>query len=115
MQSLADNLPPEIARQIHPDWRKNEAVGDLSCQGHRLGELLLFHFLEMACAAAEKIGILAVDLFSKDDQAKRFYLKYGFLTLQDDPLHLHLPLTTVRAMFEQGGAPPTPAPPQPPA
>jgi predicted aspartyl protease len=26
MNSLADNLPPEIARQIHPDWRKNEAA-----------------------------------------------------------------------------------------
>src|SRR3954463_11183501 len=25
MTSLADKLPPEIARQIHPDWRKNEA------------------------------------------------------------------------------------------
>ena len=25
MNSLADRLPPEIARQIHPDWRKNEA------------------------------------------------------------------------------------------
>src|SRR5438067_11183705 len=25
MKSLADNLPPEIAHQIHPDWRKNEA------------------------------------------------------------------------------------------
>jgi hypothetical protein len=25
MQSLADRLPPEIARAIHPDWRKNEA------------------------------------------------------------------------------------------
>ena len=24
MKSLADSLPPEIARQIHPDWRKNE-------------------------------------------------------------------------------------------
>ena len=24
MESLADRLPPEIARQIHPDWRKNE-------------------------------------------------------------------------------------------
>jgi hypothetical protein len=24
MKSLADQLPPEIARQIHPDWRKNE-------------------------------------------------------------------------------------------
>ncbi|MGH7172163.1 MAG: hypothetical protein ACRELG_17955, partial [Gemmataceae bacterium] len=26
MTSLADGLPPEIARQIHPDWRKNEAA-----------------------------------------------------------------------------------------
>ena len=26
MNSLADQLPPEIARQIHPDWRKNEAA-----------------------------------------------------------------------------------------
>ena len=25
MKSLADQLPPEIASQIHPDWRKNEA------------------------------------------------------------------------------------------
>ena len=25
MKSLADTLPPEIARQIHPDQRKNEA------------------------------------------------------------------------------------------
>jgi hypothetical protein len=25
MKSLADALPSEIARQIHPDWRKNEA------------------------------------------------------------------------------------------
>ena len=26
MNSLADALPPEIARQVHPDWRKNEAA-----------------------------------------------------------------------------------------
>ena len=25
MKSMADGLPPEIARQIHPEWRKNEA------------------------------------------------------------------------------------------
>lgn len=25
MKSLLDGLPPDIARQIHPDWRKNEA------------------------------------------------------------------------------------------
>ena len=26
MKSLAAVLPPEIAQQIHPDWRKNEAA-----------------------------------------------------------------------------------------
>jgi hypothetical protein len=26
MNSLADGLPDEIAQQIHPDWRKNEAA-----------------------------------------------------------------------------------------
>ncbi len=26
MKSLADGLPPDIAGQIHPDWRKNEAA-----------------------------------------------------------------------------------------
>jgi ABC-type sugar transport system substrate-binding protein len=26
MKSLADALPLEIARQIHPDWRKNESA-----------------------------------------------------------------------------------------
>src|SRR5438046_1379414 len=26
MKSIADRLPPEIARQIHPDRRKNEAA-----------------------------------------------------------------------------------------
>ena len=24
MKSLANGLPPEIARQVHPDWRRNE-------------------------------------------------------------------------------------------
>jgi hypothetical protein len=26
MNSLADGLPPDIARQVHPDWRKNETA-----------------------------------------------------------------------------------------
>jgi hypothetical protein len=25
MKSLVDGLPPEIAKRIHPEWRKNEA------------------------------------------------------------------------------------------
>jgi hypothetical protein len=76
---------------------------DFSCRGQRLGELLLFHFLKTACDVADRIGIFAVDLFSKDEDAKRFYLRDGFIPLRDDPFHLYLPLATVRAMFAQDG------------
>ena len=61
----------------------------------------MFHFLKTACDVAERIGVFAVDLFSKDDDAKRFYQKYRFIPLLDDPCHLYLPMATVRAMFAQ--------------
>ncbi len=73
---------------------------DKSCQGQRLGERLLFHFLATVLEISEKMGVYAVDVWSKDEDARKFYLKYGFLALQDDALHLYLPIGTVRQMFE---------------
>ena len=44
MNSLADGLPTDVARQVHPDWHKNEAaywsVRDQllsQCQGQWIG------------------------------------------------------------------------------
>ncbi len=100
---LRDHLPPDdqtgLPRYPLPTAHLGRLAVDLSYRGQRLGELLLFHYLKTACDVAERIGIFAVDLFSKDDDAKRFYLKYGFIPLQDDPFHLYLPMATVRAMF----------------
>jgi hypothetical protein len=56
----------------------------------------------MTVRVSERIGVFAVDLFSKDDDAKRSYLKYGFIPLRVDAFHLYLPMATVRAMFLQG-------------
>jgi GNAT superfamily N-acetyltransferase len=107
---LRDHLPPDdqagLPRYPLPTAHLGRLAVDLSCRGQRLGELLLFHFLKTACDVAERVGVFAVDLFSKDDEAKRFYLKYGFIPLQDDPFHLYLPMATVRAMFAQAAHPP---------
>jgi GNAT superfamily N-acetyltransferase len=108
---LRAQLPPDdqggLPRYPLPTAHLGRLAVDLSCRGQRLGELLLFHFLKTACTVAEQIGVFAVDLFSKDDDAKRFYLKYGFIPLQDDPFHLYLPMATVRAMFVQTESQPT--------
>ncbi len=37
MKSLVDALPPEIARQVHPDWRKN-AAAYWAVRDHLLGQ-----------------------------------------------------------------------------
>jgi GNAT superfamily N-acetyltransferase len=102
---LRDHLPPDdqagLPRYPLPTAHLGRLAVDHSCRGQRLGELLLFHFLKTAVDVAERIGVFAVDLFSKDEDAKRFYLKYGFIPLQDDTFHLYLPMATVRAMFVQ--------------
>ena len=72
---------------------------DLSCQGKGLGETLLFHFLHKTLEVSEDLGVFAVDVWALDDQARSFYLKYGFLQLEDAALHLYLPLQTVERMF----------------
>lgn len=86
---LRDHLPPDdqagLPRYPLPTAHLGRLAVDLSCRGQRLGEILLFHFLKTACDVAERIGVFAVDLFSKDDDAKRFYQKYGFIPFRMIP------------------------------
>jgi GNAT superfamily N-acetyltransferase len=72
---------------------------DTSFRGRRLGETLLFHALHLALELADQLGAFAVDLWAIDDEARSFYEKYGFILLQDNPLHLYLPMKTIEAMF----------------
>jgi hypothetical protein len=66
-----------------------------------LGETLLFHFLRMALDTAADWGVFAVDLWAIDENARAFYARYGFLSLEDNPLHLYLPMATVVQFFAQ--------------
>jgi GNAT superfamily N-acetyltransferase len=72
---------------------------DQTFRGQRLGETLLFHALRQSLVVSERLGAFAVDVWAIDDEARAFYLRYGFIPLEDDPLHLYLPLATVEAMF----------------
>jgi GNAT superfamily N-acetyltransferase len=71
---------------------------DLSVQGQKLGEFMLIDALRRAEYLAAKIGIRAVEVHAIDLSARRFYERYGFLTLLDDPNHLFLPMNVVRQL-----------------
>jgi GNAT superfamily N-acetyltransferase len=63
-----------------------------------LGEYLLTDALRRAAYISEHIGIRAVEVDAFDKAAHRFYLKYGFVPLRDDPQHLFLSMHVIRKL-----------------
>lgn len=71
---------------------------DRSVQGQGLGALLLVDALRRSLQISEQVGIRAVEVDALDDNARNFYLKFGFRPLLDDPRHLFLPMQEIRRL-----------------
>jgi hypothetical protein len=56
--------------------------------------LLLVDAMKRVLAAASSVGVYALMVVAKDDNAKNFYKKYGFINLVDEPTTLFLPLAS---------------------
>jgi ribosomal protein S18 acetylase RimI-like enzyme len=101
--SIAFDQVPEPLRKRLPKYpipvaHLGRLAVDRQAQGQGLGELLLLDAFERIVRAAEAIGIHAVEVRAIDEPARGFYLKYGFVELCDDPLHLYLALATLRKL-----------------
>ena len=73
---------------------------DKSCQQIGLGKALLKQALLKALNASEIAGLRAVVVHAKDDNARRFYEKFGFSSSPLDPLHLFLLLKDVKKSLD---------------
>lgn len=71
---------------------------DRTMQGQGLGSLLLIDALRRIVHVANELGVRAVAVHAIDDNARNFYLHYGFVPLRDDLRHLFLPLDVVRKL-----------------
>jgi predicted N-acetyltransferase YhbS len=70
---------------------------DVSEKGKGLGAGLLKDALLRTLQAAEIAGLRAMLVHAKDDAAKTFYQKYGFVLSPTDEYHLLLKLSDIRA------------------
>jgi GNAT superfamily N-acetyltransferase len=68
---------------------------DRAAQGKGLGAYLLMDALKRCLAVSAELGVHAVEVRAIDQEARAFYLKYGFVPLPDSELHLYLPMKTV--------------------
>jgi GNAT superfamily N-acetyltransferase len=99
------NLPAAAAKRFSnyplPVVRLARLAVDRSTQGQGLGEDLLMDALQRSLRIANEVGIVAVLIDAKHERAKRFYARYEFGALPDQPLVLWLPMATVRRLFGQ--------------
>jgi GNAT superfamily N-acetyltransferase len=97
------HLPAKIARKLPkhpvPVAHLGRLAVDQSAQGRGLGEELLADALRQCLELSETLGLYAVEVLAIDTAAKDFYMKYGFARLEDDELHLYMPMTAVRESF----------------
>ena len=68
---------------------------DSSVRGQGLGADLLSEALALVVGMAERIGIHAVCVDAINDSAAKFYEKYGFIPLRDQPTRLFLPVNSI--------------------
>ena len=70
---------------------------DTAMQGARLGRGLLVDALRRVDAAADQVGVRALLIHAKDDNARSFYMRQAeFEASPTDPLHLFLLMKDLR-------------------
>lgn len=103
-QIEATNLPESITRKLPrypvPAFRIGKLAVDSRFQGMGVGSWLLKMAIQRALDVSASVGIFAVLVDAIDDKAKDFYLRYGFIPMDDHPLTLYLPLATIRQARE---------------
>jgi GNAT superfamily N-acetyltransferase len=98
--TLPDSIKGTLPRYPVPAFRIAKLAVDSKFQGAGVGSWLLRNALQRALDISASVGIFAVLVDAIDDTAKGFYLKYGFIPLQNHTLTLFLPLATIRKAHE---------------
>jgi len=97
-------LPEEIERKLSPAYANLPATllgrlaVDRAAKGKGFGKDLLIDALKRSCETSKTIGSMAVIVNPLDEEAERFYLKYGFIKLPDSG-KMFLPMGTVATLF----------------
>lgn len=98
---------PEKQRKKYPPQHGLPAIRlarlavDLKYRDKGYGELLLTEAMSITARIADSAGGIGLFVDAKDDQARAFYEKYGFVVTNPvKPMQLFMPLATIRVSLE---------------
>lgn len=94
-----ENVVEKLLRYPVPTALLGKLAVDKNFKGSGLGRLLLVDALKRSLSVSDRLGIFAVEVVALNDQARHFYLKYGFVQFKDQPMRLYIPIKTIRRLF----------------
>jgi ribosomal protein S18 acetylase RimI-like enzyme len=98
-------IPQHIAKKLPrysmvPATLIGRLAVSIAFRGRGLGEMLLMDALHRSLVLSEQAASAAVIVDAINDQARRFYLKYGFLELPGISGRLFLPMKSIEQLFQ---------------
>jgi GNAT superfamily N-acetyltransferase len=98
-EEAPERLTKGLARHPVPIMLLARLAVDHRWQGQGVGRALLKDAMLRTLQAADIAGIRACAVHAKDDDARRFYLKFDFVPSPSDPMHLFVLLKDVRRII----------------
>ncbi len=92
VQQLSDTERKKLPRYPVPCFRMGRLARTIESRGAGLGEVLIGCAVDRCLHARSLVGAYALLVDAKDEKAKSFYERYGFIPYVDAPMSLYLPL-----------------------
>lgn len=64
------------------------------------GTIMTVNAIERILLVSRNLGIIGFFVDAKNEEAKGYYKKFGFISLPDNPLELFLPIATLQKAYE---------------
>ena len=97
----AEILPPKLAKKYPstvPGVRLARLAVTKAWQRQGIGEILMVEAMQRSLAIAENAGIIGLFVDAKNEAAKAYYERFGFVSLEETRLELFLPLSTIQQL-----------------
>lgn len=98
----SEKLPPSLAKKYPlnvPGVKLARLAVDINWQGKGIGKILIIEAMNRAVIISDNAGVVGLFVDAKDEKAKSYYTRYGFVSLEDNLLEMFLPLATIRQII----------------
>jgi ribosomal protein S18 acetylase RimI-like enzyme len=97
----SEKLPSDFAKKYPtqvPGVKLARLAVERQCQRQGIGEILMVEAMQRALLVADTAGGIGLFVDAKDEAAQSYYARYGFITLEDNPLEMFLSLSLLRTL-----------------